>query len=57
MREKPGFEAGGQEKYTRKQINHVLDLLKDYLYRQVSEMMGISLFALLRAHKATITQE
>ena len=56
-RQKPDFRDGRPKKFTRKQIAHALDLLKENSYRQVSEMTGISLSTLVRAHKATVTQE
>ncbi|BAK97772.1 hypothetical protein OBV_05740 [Oscillibacter valericigenes Sjm18-20] len=38
-------------KYSRKQIAHALDLLKDNSYKTVSEMTGISVSTLQRARR------
>ncbi|PFA82731.1 resolvase [Bacillus cereus] len=48
---KPDFKEGRPKKYTKKQIDHALNLLKDNSYKQVSEMTGISESTLLRAKK------
>ena len=53
---KEGREAARKKPgYTQKQIDHALDLLKEHSYREVSEMTGISLSTLVRAHKAMLT--
>ena len=54
-RQKPGYREGRPKKFTHRQINHALDLLKEHSYREVSAMTGISLSTLVRAHKATLT--
>ena len=54
-RKKPGYRDGRPKKFTQKQIDHALDLLKEHSYREVSEMTGISLSTLVRAHKAMLT--
>ncbi|MDZ3953537.1 resolvase [Bacillus thuringiensis] len=48
---KPDFREERPKKYTKKQIDHALNLLKDNFYKQVSEMTGISESTLLRAKK------
>ncbi|OTZ67131.1 hypothetical protein [Bacillus thuringiensis] len=48
---KPDFKEERPKKYTKKQIDHALNLLKDNFYKQVSEMTGISESTLLRAKK------
>lgn len=50
-RKKPGFKDGRPKKYTQKQIEHALQLKKEYSYKQVSEMTGISVSTLVRANK------
>ena len=39
------------KKYSRTQINHALELLEHYSYRQVEEMTGISKSTLIRARR------
>lgn len=48
-RRKPDFREGRPCLYSRKQIQHALELLKDHSYRQVTEMTGISKSTLIRA--------
>ncbi len=50
-RRKPGFKDGRPKKYSKKQIEHALELKKEYSYNQVSEMTGISVSTLIRAKK------
>lgn len=45
------FVDGRPPKYSRKQIAHALDLLKDNSYKTVSEMTGISVSTLQRARR------
>ena len=51
----PDFREGRPKKYTSKQIKHALSLLTvnggDYSYNQVSDIVGISKSALLRANR------
>lgn len=47
-RQKPGYREGRPQKFSRQQIEHALELLKDYSYSQVSEMTGISKSTLVR---------
>lgn len=50
----PDFREGRPPLYSRKQIQHALELLKDHSYRQVTELTGISKSTLIRAkNKAT----
>lgn len=41
-KQKPNFKEGRPKKFNSKKINHALDLLQSYSYRQVEEMTGIS---------------
>lgn len=47
----PDFKEGRPKKFTKKQIDHALDLLKTKSYRQVEEMTGISVSTLQRAKR------
>ena len=48
-RQNPDFREGRPKKYSRTQINHALDLLEKYSYKQVEDMTGISKSTLIRA--------
>ena len=50
-KQNPEFTEGRPKKYSRQQINHALDLLKNHSYRQVCQMTGISKSTLIRAKK------
>ena len=54
-RQKKDYREGRPKKFSRTQINHAMELLQNYSYRQVEAMTGISVSTLIRAHKATIT--
>lgn len=45
------FREGRPKKYSRKQIDHALQLLHDNSYKQVEEMTGISKSTLIRAKR------
>ena len=45
---KPGYREGRPRKYSKKQLEHAMELLKDNSYSQVSEMTGISVSTLTR---------
>ena len=47
-RQKSGYHEGRPQKFSRQQIDHTMDLLKDHSYGQVSEMTGISKSTLVR---------
>lgn len=52
-RKQSDYREGRPRLYSRKQIQHALELLEDHSYRQVTEMTGISKSTLVRAkHKA-----
>ena len=48
---KPGYKEGRPRKYTKKQLEHAMELLKDNSYNQVSELTGISVSTLTREKK------
>lgn len=50
-KQNPDFKEGRPPKYSRAQLNHAMELLKEYSYKQVEEMTGISKSTLLRAKK------
>ncbi len=41
-KQNPDFKEGRPKKFSRTQINHALDLLNEYSYKQVEQMTGIS---------------
>jgi len=49
-REREGFREGRPRKYSKKQIDHALELKRKYSYKQVEELTGISKSTLIR-HK------
>ena len=51
---KPGYREGRPRKYSKKQLEHAMGLLKDNSYSQVAEMTGISVSTLTREKKRTI---
>ena len=48
-RRQPNFKEGRPKKFSRKQIEHALELLHDHSYSQVTELTGISKATLARA--------
>jgi len=48
-RRQPNFREGRPKKFSRKQIDHALELLHDHSYSQVTELTGISKATLARA--------
>lgn len=50
-KQNPDFKEGRPPKYSRAQLNHAMELLKEYSYKQVEEMTGISKSTLLRTKK------
>lgn len=53
-RQKKDFREGRPKKFSKAQINLALELLKNYSYNKVSEMTGISVSTILRAHRKTL---
>lgn len=47
----PDFKEGRPKKFSKVQINHALDLLNKYSYKQVEQMTGISKSTLIRAKR------
>lgn len=50
-RQNPDFKEDRPKKYSRTQINHALDLLEQFSYKQVEDMTGISKSTLVRAKR------
>lgn len=50
----PQFKEGRPKKYSKVQINHALELLNTYSYKQVEEITGISKSTLIRAKKSKV---
>lgn len=50
-KQNPDFREGRPKKYSRKQIEHALELLGSNSYKQVEDMTGISKSTLIRAKK------
>lgn len=53
---KEGYREGRKKKYTEKQLNHAMELLKEHSYKQVSEMTSISKSTLIREMRARNSQ-
>ncbi|MCM1161249.1 MAG: hypothetical protein NC412_08500 [Roseburia sp.] len=47
----PDFKEGRPKKFSKVQINHALDLLNEYSYKQVGQVTGISKSTLIRAKR------
>ena len=54
-KQREDFREGRPKKYSKKQIEHALELLKEKSYKQVEEITGISKSTLIRARKAQMT--
>ena len=50
-KQNPDFREGRPQKYSRKQIEHALELLDNNSYKQVEDLTGISKSTLIRAKK------
>ena len=50
-KQNPDFREGRPKKYSRKQIEHALELLRSNYYKQEDDMTGISKSTLIRAKK------
>ena len=50
-KQNPDFREGRPKKYSRKQIEHALELLESNSYKQVEDVTGISKSTLIRAKK------
>lgn len=56
-KQRDDFREGRPKKYSKKQIEHALQLLKEKSYKQVEEMTGISKSTLIRAKKELAKEE
>ncbi|MDP4084751.1 MAG: recombinase family protein [Bacillota bacterium] len=50
-KQRDDYREGRPNKYSRKQIDHALELLKNQSYKQVEEMTGISKSTIIRAKR------
>ena len=50
-KQNPDFREGRPKKYSKAQMNHAIELLGRYSYKQVEQMTGISKSTLIRARK------
>ena len=50
-KQNPDFKEGRPPKYSRAQLNHAMELLEKYSYKQVEDMTGISKSTLLRTKR------
>lgn len=50
-KQNPDFREGRPKKYSKAQMNHAIELLRRYSYKQVEQMTGISKSTLMRARK------
>lgn len=50
-KKKPDYREGRPKKYTKKQLEHAMELKKTHSYKQVAEMTGISESTLIRERR------
>ena len=50
-KQNPDFKEGRPKKYSKKQIEHALELLENHSYQQVEDLTGISKSTLIRAKR------
>ena len=50
-KQRAGFKEGRPKKYNSKKINHALELLQSYSYKEVEALTGISKSTLIRAKR------
>lgn len=50
-KQNPYFKEGRPKKYSKKQIEHALELLENHSYKQVEDLTGISKSTLIRAKR------
>lgn len=50
-KQNPDFKEGRPKKFSKAQVNHAVELLNEYSYKQVEQMTGISKSTLIRARK------
>lgn len=51
-KQRPDFREGRPRKYSKKQMEHALELLNTHSYKQVEEITGISKSTLIRAKRS-----
>lgn len=51
------YHEGRPRKYSRMQMDHAMELLKEYFYKQVADMTGISKSSLAREKRERILQK
>lgn len=50
-KQNPDFKEGRPKKYSKKQVEHALELLENHSYKQVEDLTGISKSTLIRAKR------
>lgn len=50
-KQNPDYKEGRPKKFSKAQVNHAVELLNEYSYKQVEQMTGISKSTLIRARK------
>ena len=50
-KQNPDFKEGRPKKFSKAQVNHAVELLNEYSYKQVEQMTGISKSTLIRAKR------
>jgi DNA invertase Pin-like site-specific DNA recombinase len=53
-RQREDYREGRPRKFTKRQIEHALALLKEHSYKQVEDMTGISKSTLIRANRKAV---
>ena len=51
-KQQEGFREGRPNKYTKKQLDHAIQMLGDHSFKQVAEITGISMSTLKRESKS-----
>lgn len=51
-KQNPDFKEGRPKKYSKKQVEHALELLENHSYKQVEDLTGISKSTLIRAKRS-----
>ena len=51
-KQNPDFKEGRPKKYSKKQVEHALELLESHSYKQVEDLTGISKSTLIRAKRS-----
>ena len=53
-KQNPDFKEGRPKKYSKKQVEHALELLENHSYKQVEDLTGISKSTLIRAKRSRV---